>query len=484
MDPPMGRRRIIPILCTAGGGLLGAALIPVAVAFADSYSVIPDPSSTETLTGIYGLENTAPPAVTASLQGYQEFEVIDTTTGKVVGTFDADEAKSLETNGDTNEVLLVTHDLTGTVGTASGDTPAVGSVYDMYGEGGGFGNDYSDLVSTKSGGADVISYASVSPFGSYASPEGYDAAAAESLVYPHIGLAGGYTIEPVPDSTDAYTAISGFPPDDIAIQGTQEFEVVNAAGTVVGTFDADVTTTSDTVNNDTQELLVTQDLSGTPGTAAGDVPAVGSVFNTFVFGDTDSTEIYSDLVSTTPGGADVISDVGANPFGQYNIPTSFDAAAYESPSSFSFDGDTIAAAPGSTEVFTGVNGLPPADVAVQGYQLFDVVNPAGKVVGTFDADVTTSDASGYGTSTETLLVTNDVSGTSGTAAGDIPPVGSVFDVSSQGASGYETVYSDLASTTPGADVISDTWVTPFGDFPSSSSFDLAAGLASDMFQMP
>jgi hypothetical protein len=480
----MDRPRIVPIVCSAAVGLLGVALLPAAIALADSYSVIPDPSSTETLTGIYGLENTAPPAVTASIQGYQEFEVVDTTTQKVVGTFDADETKSLETDGDTNEVLLVTHDLTGTVGTAAGDTPAVGSMYDMYGEGGGFGNDYSDLVSTKSGGADAVSYSSVGPFGSYAIPEGYDAAAVQSLTFPHIALAGGDTIIPAPGSTDAVTAISGFPPDDVAVQGTQQFDVVNSAGTVVGSFDADVTTTSDTVDNDTQALLVTQDLSGTPGTAAGDVPAVGSVFNTFVFGSSDSTEIYSDLVSTTPGGANVISDVGANPFGEYNIPTSFNAAGYETPGAFTFDGDTIEAAPGSTEVFTGVNGLPPADVAVQGYQLFDVVNPAGKVVGSFDADVTTTNASGYGTSTETLLVANDVSGTSGTAAGDVPPVGSVFDVSSQGASGYETVYADLASITPGADVISDTWVTPFGDFPSSDSFDLAAGLAADMFQAP
>jgi hypothetical protein len=134
-------------------------------------------------------------------------------------------------------------------------------------------------------------------------------------------------------------------------------------------------------------------------------------------------------------------------------------------------------------VLTGINGLPPADVDVQGYQLFDVVNSAGTVVGTFDADVTTTSSDVYSETTETLLVTSDTSGTSGTAAGDVPPVGSVFDVANYG-SGFETVYSDLASTTPGADVISDTVVTPFGDFSMPDTLDLAAGLAGDSFIAP
>jgi hypothetical protein len=472
----MTRRRITATLGAAAGGLLGAALLPVAVAFADDYEILPDPSSTETLTGVYGEENTVPPAENGSIQGYQEFEVLDTTTQQVVGTFYADESNSIDIAGDTNTELLVTSDGTGTVGTAAGDTPAVGSVIDAYTYAGGdAGYVYSDLVSTS--GADVISATSVTPFGDFPFTTTFDPVAAESAdtALPPITLAGGDEIIPAAGSPEQFTAISGAAPYDTAVQGTQLFDVVNSADTVVGTFDADVTTSSDLAGTTTEALLVTSDgTTGTLGTAAGDTPPVGSVFSTLAVGDIEN--IYADLTSATPGGADTISDTGVTPFGDFAIPTTFDAVAAESDgATIPFDGYDIVAAPGSTEVLAGINGLPPLDVAVQGYQLFDVVNGAGTVVGTFDADVTTTSSDVYGISTETLLVTSDGTGTPGTAAGDVPPVGSEIDVANYG-SGFETVYSDLISTTP---VISETLVTPFGDLTMPSTFDAASGLVAD-----
>jgi hypothetical protein len=473
----MHRRRITRALGAAAGGLLGVAFLPAAAAFADDYDILPDPSSTETLTGVYGLENTAPPAETGSIQGYQEFEVLDTTTNQVAGTFYADESNSVDIAGDTNTELLVTSDLTGTVGTAAGDTPAVGSVIDTYTYAGGdSGYLYSDLVSTTPGGADVISDTDVSSLGNLTLPSTFDAVSAETAdtALPAITLAGGDEIIPA-DSPEQFTAISGAAPYDDDIQGTQEFDVVNSAGTVVGTFDADVTTTSDAAGTTTEALLVTQDLSGIVGTAAGDTPAVGSIFNIIDYDDGNYPEVYSDLVSTT-GGSDVISATDSTLFGTFSIPTTFDAVAAESDdATIPFDGYDII--PDSTETLTGVNGLPPADVAIQGTQEFDVVNSAGTVVGTFDADVTTTSSDVYGESTETLLVTSDLSGTSGTAAGDVPAVGSVIDFANHG-SGLETVYSDLISST-GASVISETFVTPFGDFAIPSTFDATSGLIAD-----
>jgi hypothetical protein len=479
----MDRRRVTRTLGAAASGLLGAALFPVAAAFADDYEIQPVPGSTETVTGLYGLELTASPDEAGSVQGYQEFEVLDTTTGKALGTFDADEANvSGDTLGETNQELLVTDDLSGTAGTAAGDTPPVGSVIDTYGDS-GFGYMYSDLAST-TGGANTITENLVTPFGDSTVPTTFDAVgglASDSSdpALQDITLAGGYEI--VPDSKEVFTAISGLPPYDVAVQGTQEFDVLNASGQTVGTFDADVTSTSDAVGFSTQALLVTSDVSGTAGTAAGDVPEVGSVFNTIDYGDGGTpiyADVYSDLTSVTPGGADDIT----NTVGGFSIPTAYDAAAAESPSSFPV-GDGYTIDPDSKEVFTGVNGLPPYDVAVQGTQEFDVLNASGQTVGTFDADVTTSSTS-LGVTDETLLVTSDVTGTAGTAAGDIPPVGSVFDAYTYGGSGFETVYSDLASTTPGAEVVSETLVTPFGDFTLPTTLDAAAGLAADMFSVP
>jgi hypothetical protein len=482
----MTRRRITRALGAAAGGLLGAAFLPAAVAFADNYEIVPDPNSTETVTGIYGLENTAPPAVTGSVQGYQEFEVYDTTTSQVVGTFYADESNSVDIAGDTNQELLVIPDpsgtvTTGTVGTAAGDTPPVGSLLDTYTYGdSGSSYVYSDLASATPG-ADVISDTDVTPFGDFAVPTTFDAAAglaadSADTVLPPITLAGGYEIIPAANSPEQFTAIGGLPPYDVAVQGTQEFDVVNSEGAVVGNFDADVTTTSDTAATTTEAILVTSDGTGTVGTAAGDTPAVGSVFNTIDYHDGAYPAVYADLVSTTPGGANVISDTDLTPFGDIGIPTTFNAVADESDDAMiPFDGGDIA--PGSTETLTGINGLAPIDVALQGTQQFEVFNSAGTVVGTFDADVTTTSSTVYSDTTETLLVTQDVSGAAGTAAGDVPAVGSVIDVATDGL-GLETVYSDLASTT-GAGVISDTIVTPFGDLAIPTTFDAASGLVAD-----
>src|ERR1700730_13611296 len=77
------RRRSARILGAAAGGLLGVAFMPAAAAFADDYTI--DPTGTETITGIYGTglgsADTAPPAVAGTLQGFQEFNYNDTTTG-------------------------------------------------------------------------------------------------------------------------------------------------------------------------------------------------------------------------------------------------------------------------------------------------------------------------------------------------------------------------------------------------------------------
>jgi hypothetical protein len=485
MEVPMNRFRIT--LGAAAGGLLGAAVLPVAVAFADNYEIVPDSSSTETITGLYGLENTALPDVAGTTQGYQEFEVLDTTTGTVVGTFDADEADTTDGLGDTNEELLVTKDLSGPVGTAPGDIPPVGSVIETSNNS-DFGTTtvYSDLASTTPG-ADTISETLLTPTGDVSLPATFDAAAglaagSPDAALPGVPLAGGDEIVPDPNSTEQFTAISGLPPYDVAVQGTRLFDVVNSAGAVVGKFDADVTSTSDALGFATQALLVTSDVSGTVGTAAGDTPSVGSVFNTIDYGDGAYLDYYSDLASTAFGGSGVITNAIATPFGLLPIPAPLDAVATESLHfPIPLNDDHIVADPGSAEVFTGVNGLPPYDAAVQGYHLFDVVNSAGTVVGTFDADVANS-SDIYGLSTESLLVANVVSGTPGATAGDVPPVGSVIDVSNY--AGFETVYTDLASATPGADVISDVFVTPFGDVALPNTFDEAAGLAGDMFATP
>jgi hypothetical protein len=64
----------------------------------------------------------------------------------------------------------------------------------------------------------------------------------------------------------------------------------------------------------------------------------------------------------------------------------------------------------------------------------------------------------------------------------VTSLGSEFDIVNDGG-GYETVYSDLVSTT-GANVISETWVTPLGDFALPTTTDLAANLADSSLFVP
>jgi hypothetical protein len=94
-------------------------------------------------------------------------------------------------------------------------------------------------------------------------------------------------------------------------------------------------------------------------------------------------------------------------------------------------------------------------------ELFDT-DPTGTLsAGSFEVDneVITS---AFGPASSELLVTSST----GTSA---PPVGSVYDVIDIGY-GFENVYSDIAPTTPGgADTLSDTLVTPFGDLPLTTS---------------
>jgi len=485
----MHRRHITRTLGAAAGGLMGAAFLPMAVAFADDYGIVPDPGSTEVVTGIYGIGVfgvqvlTTPPAVGGSVQGTQLFEAQDTTSG-TSGTFNADEATLTDIFGNANEEVLITQDV-------SGSAPPVGSVFDTYTfAGSGFENIYSDLASTTPGG-DTISDTLVTPFGDFSIPVVFDGAAGLASDSFLGGAAGGPlgTAFPLADGNDivpasaqgvgmGINAINGLSPLALAVQGYQEFDVENA-GNPVGTFEGDVTTTGDTIGFTSEEVLVTADGQGTTaGTAAGDVPPVGSVFNTFFYGDSGYDYQYSDI--PTPSG-DVITTTLVTPYGDISLPYTFAATAAEVPVSVDLpNGDDIFAAPGSTEVLTGVNGLPPWDVSVQGSQLFDIDNAAGTAIGSFYGDETTT-ADPFGDTTQTLLVTSDGEGTAGTAAGDVPPVGSVIETITFGDTGIENIYTDLASTTAGGDLISDTLVTPLGDLTIPVTLDAAAGLAGDLF---
>ncbi len=105
-----------------------------------------------------------------------------------------------------------------------------------------------------------------------------------------------------------------------------------------------------------------------------------------------------------------------------------------------------------------VSGEPPIFQSIHQTELFGTASTATLPAGSFQVDneVITDP---FGPASAELLVTSSEAGTTA------PPVGSVYDVINIGG-GFENVYSDIAPTAPGgADTLSDTFVTPFGNIP-------------------
>ena len=453
----MPSRRITRTLGVAAGGLLGVAFLPVAAAFADDYTV--DSTGQETVTGIYGFGfdggDTAPPAVAGSVQGDSAFTYTDTTTS-AAGGFDGFESTSTDGFGDTNVEVYVASD------SAGADAPGVGSVFDTYTfDGGLFSNVYSDVVTSN---GDVITDTLESPvYGNFAIPSTFDAASADDPAdaADYGGVPDGIGTDKIdPLGTEDVNAISGIPPLTAALQGTQDFGVDNSGGTQIGTFSAVDTTTTDGFGTYTEAALATS--ASTDGSVG-----AGSIFNTMDFLGLDS--VYSDVVSTT-GGANTITETIKTALGNFSIPTDFDATDAETTSSIDVPDGVDLTPQGSLDI-TGINGLAPVDVGVQGEQVFDYTD--GSSSGFFDADVTNT-LDEFGDTSETVLVTSSTDPDA--------PAGSTFETVGFGY-GFENIYTDIVSTTGGADAISDTFVTPFGDFTLPETFNASAGLVADAFQI-
>jgi hypothetical protein len=157
-------RCITLVLGAAGGG-------PMAVAFADDYGYAPDPSYTPVAEYTDGI-----PPVYQDVLGYDKFDWVDETQSSSgspddVGTFNADTSDISTSWGFSNQELLVDD------GGLSGTYPAVGSVFDVANFGSGFENIYSDLVGVGANGANLITDVFDTPFGDFAIPTTFDAAA-------------------------------------------------------------------------------------------------------------------------------------------------------------------------------------------------------------------------------------------------------------------------------------------------------------------
>jgi len=408
----------------------------------NGYQIVP--SSTEKVTSFYG-QWAYLPGSPSVVQGEQQFDVVDPKTRTKVGTFDA-----LVTRGDGyNYTELLVTSTSGPSGTAAGQVPPVGSLISAF-KLGPFGIGYTAMPTTS---GDVVSFKLLTPFGDIPLPMPFDAAkgiADQTVDNRPVRLTNGYYIAPADPKGEAITGVNGILPFFTTVQGHQVFNVYDSTGQSVGSFDGVFTTTADIIGTYTQAILVT----GSDGTEH--VPPVGSVYNIVYGGSDENYVLYSSMPSAS---GDVVSLSQVTPDGVTNSGLTFlDASTPPSTQPLKApNGHTFV--PTSTVQPVGVNGLPPREVQIQGYQKFDVLNSAGQRIGSFDADVYTQwDL--LGIRSESLLITNVTGGTAGTGAGNVAPVGSLFNFVYFG-NGFGIGKSVMP--TPTGDVSRFKLITPLGD---------------------
>jgi hypothetical protein len=334
-------------------------------------------------------------------------------------------------------------------------------------------------------------------FDPFTSPgvEGWDPVNPLSGAAPFLTLGGG--------------SVSPFGPGFALPLSGQDFEVYNpSTGADLGSV-ATNDSVSDLFGLTNAEFVVTGDSAAAGGSDSG-LPTVGSVYDEFNLGN-GYENVYTDIVSAT-GGPNTITDTLITPNGDYNLDSLFgsvDAAAPLNPGdaftgleagdssigadAFSIGGFTLdptltgggegfeplpplTSTPPILTVGGGSLGDNPADAGTDtSLQTFNVYSgdTSSTEVGTITTGEDVTNLLGF---TNTQLVVTDATPTGDGTASELPTVGSIYDAFNFG-NGVENVYTDIPGTGGGADTITDTLVTPFGNINLDSlfgSFDAAA----------
>jgi hypothetical protein len=440
------------------------------------------PNSTELVTSFYGPWTYGPGGLNI-VQGQQGYDVVDPATEQAVGSFNA-LVSTGSPLGLTRYVELLVTSADGNVGIEAGQVPPVGSVIANTALFGGFGWSYSAMPSPS---GNVISVKLQTPLGDIPLPFFFDKFDAAQGIADHtvdnrpIELGNGYSIAPSDPDGETFTGTSGFLPLFQTVQGRQLFDVRDSSGATVGSFQGEVVTTWDAAGAYTQAILVTESFGDNVGTGVGQVPPPGTVYNVAYAGSDDDWALSTSMPS--PSG-NLVSMLEGTPDGVRNVLTfpadRLDAAAPPPVKRLPFAGG-YGILPTSDLLPSGVNGLPPRDVQIQGYQQFAVYDPAGVEQGTFDA-IVTKQWDWMGIYSESFIVTDVTDGIAGTAIGDVPPVGSVFSYVYLGDSGFGTSYWSLPS--PSGAKISFKIRTPIIDIPTWSTYNASAGLDTVTFADP
>lgn len=263
----------------------------------------------------------------------------------------------------------------------------------------------------------------------------------------------------------AVVSESGMPPfyQSILEQGTFDLHHTIAGGFKEIFLPNGLLSTTNMLGMTNEDLVVDDtDVAGLPDHSVIDVASFGSGYE----------NIYSDLVGAGTGGTNEISDTFVTPFGNFDIPTTFDAAAVVAPEAAAATGGPAA---------SGFGLVPAADVTT--YTILpdpeDGPNNVVSVTGLAPLYTTVEDQGVFSVNGE---------GAVGNASYFTDMFGDnnvLFERISNGApfqiidelklsSGVENIYTDFVGAgANGTNSITDTLITPFGDFNIPTTFDAA-----------
>lgn len=292
---------------------------------------------------------------------------------------------------------------------------------------------------------------------------------AADFTYPSTSAAfAGDSFVPDSDDDEYVNSIGGLAPFDQSVSGIQDYDVNDATGQNLGDFSGVSFNDVNALGQTNQEILVDA-YSGFRGGGGGfhggaadaNTPPIGSFFDTANYGH-GFENVYSD-VAATDASPQSITDTFVTPFGDVNVPTSFDAAGALPAAKFTFPTGSANLAdysyvPDSSyqEQVNSISREALIDQTVSGTQLYDVNGPVGDTVGQFYG-VSTHSIDALGFSNQDIQVTSADSDDFLTI--DDPTPGSPFDTLS--GYGFDNVYSDIVGTNGATNTITDTLVTPF-----------------------
>jgi hypothetical protein len=522
--------RLILAGLAATGGLLTTAFLQTAVAVADAgadaFTIGGFTFDPQLTAGGEGFDpvaqlTTSPPLL--ELGGgtalglplaAQEFNVYDPTSGTELGSIEGNETIASLFGLTSTEFTVASVDPS--AGGTDASLPTVGSVYDVFNLGNGYENVYTavpggtvtDTLVTPTGDVNLdslFSFNAADPLNPGDAFTGLDVSGISGAADAF--SIGGFTLDPQlaagGEGFDTITPLAtvaplleiggsslGDPADGGSLSN-QAFEVLNSSGTEIGTINTGVDVTNLLGLTNTQLVVESGSDVGTG------IPTQGTVLDAMNFGNG-----YENVYTATPGADGTVTDTLVTPYGNINLDSLFGNINDANPlnpgdaltglqsgdsaigaDAFSIGGTTFdPTLAGGAEGFTPVEqllGAPPLlDLGGGTPTIFGItLSLASQDFNVYDGTATTDQIGSITTNDEVTnllgLTNTEFTVTGATALGDtpvadLPTEGSVYDVLNLG--GLENVYTAIPGVAGGADTITDTLVTPFGNVDLSSLF--------------